>query len=64
MAAEGKFSGSTDVLVIGSGIGGLSTAILLARSGFRVAGVENNPLAGGLMRGYIRRGMGCDVCTQ
>ena len=61
MTVEGEFSGSADVLVIGSGIGGLSTAILLARSGLRVTVVEKNPLPGGLMRGYFRSGIECDV---
>jgi len=52
---------SKDVLIIGSGIGGLSVAIILAKLGFRVAVVEKNPLPGGLMRSYTRKGIECPV---
>jgi all-trans-retinol 13,14-reductase len=54
-------SRSKDVVVIGSGVGGLSTAILLAKSGFTVTVLEKNPLPGGMMRGYTRQGMECPV---
>ncbi len=54
-------SDATDVLVIGSGIGGLSTGIVLARSGYRVTVIEKNILPGGLMRGYSRHEIECDV---
>lgn len=54
-------SRSGNALVIGSGIGGLSTAILLAQSGFSVTVVEKNRLPGGMMRGYIRQGLECAV---
>jgi len=49
------------ILIIGSGVGGLSTGILLAKLGYSVAIVEKNALAGGLMRGYRRRGYDCPV---
>lgn len=50
-----------NVLIIGSGIGGLSTAIILSKLGFRVTVIEKNSFPGGLMRGYIRDGIDCDV---
>ena len=50
-----------DALVLGSGLGGLSTAVLLARLGFRVAVIEKNPLPGGLLRSYRRGGLDCPV---
>jgi phytoene dehydrogenase-like protein len=50
-----------DALIIGSGIGGLSTGIILSRLHHRVAIVEKNPLPGGLMRSYTRDGVDCPV---
>jgi all-trans-retinol 13,14-reductase len=50
-----------NALVIGSGVGGLSTAIILAQLGFQTTVIEKNPLPGGLMRGYIRQGLDCAV---
>ena len=52
---------SKDVLVIGSGIGGLTAAIILLKLGCRVTVVERNPLPGGLMRSYRRDGIDCPV---
>lgn len=49
------------VLIIGSGIGGLSTAIILAQLGFEVTVVEKNRKPGGLMRSYTRDGIECAV---
>ena len=49
------------VLIIGSGIGGLSTAIILARLGLEVTVLEKNSRPGGLMRGYSREGIECGV---
>ena len=54
-------STSQNALVIGSGVGGLSTAIILAQLGFQTTVIEKNPLPGGLMRGYIRQGLDCAV---
>jgi len=53
---EGK-----NIIVIGSGIGGLSTAILLSLLNFQVTVVEKNLLPGGLMRSYRRDGLDCPV---
>ena len=49
------------ILVIGSGIGGLSSAIFLSKLGYDVTVVEKNPLPGGLMRSYVRKGIECPV---
>ncbi len=49
------------VLIIGSGVGGLSTAIILAKLGFDVTVLEKNPKPGGLMRSYTRDGIECAV---
>jgi phytoene dehydrogenase-like protein len=48
-------------LVIGSGIGGLSTGILLQRLGYAVTVIEKNTKPGGLMRSYLRQGIDCPV---
>jgi len=53
---EGK-----NIVIIGSGIGGLSTGIILSLLNFRVTVVEKNPLPGGLMRSYRRSGFDCPV---
>ncbi|MDD5223229.1 MAG: NAD(P)/FAD-dependent oxidoreductase [bacterium] len=48
-------------VVIGSGIGGMTAAITLAKSGYQVTLAEKSRLAGGLMRSYVRRGFDCEV---
>ncbi len=52
---------SRKVLIIGAGIGGLSTAIILAKLGYDVTVLEKNTQPGGLMRGYSRDGIECAV---
>jgi phytoene dehydrogenase-like protein len=54
--AEGK-----NIVIIGSGVGGLSTGIILSLLNFQVTVVEKNPLSGGLMRSYRRSGIDCPV---
>ncbi len=49
------------IVIIGSGIGGLTAAIILAKLGHRVTVVEKNKLPGGLMRSYTRKGIECEV---
>jgi len=49
------------VLIIGAGIGGLSTGIILAKLGFKVTVLEKNRKPGGLIRSYTREGMDCPV---
>lgn len=50
-----------NIVIIGSGVGGLSAGILLAQAHYNVTMVEKNPLPGGLMRSYTRAGMDCPV---
>ena len=50
-----------DVLIIGSGVGGLTAGIILSKLNHRVTVVERNSLPGGLMRSYIRSGIDCPV---
>ncbi len=50
-----------NVVIIGSGIGGLSTGILLSLLNIPVTIVEKNPVPGGLMRSYYRAGFDCPV---
>jgi phytoene dehydrogenase-like protein len=50
-----------NIIIIGSGIGGLSAGILLSLLNFKVTVVEKNPLPGGLMRSYRRSGLDCPV---
>jgi all-trans-retinol 13,14-reductase len=52
---------SNDVVVIGAGFGGLSTAIVLARLGLRVTLVEGEARPGGVLRSYTREGVDCPV---
>ncbi|WP_339135895.1 MAG: NAD(P)/FAD-dependent oxidoreductase [Candidatus Electrothrix sp. GW3-4] len=49
------------ILIIGSGIGGLSTAIILTKLGFEATVLEKNRQTGGLMRSYPRDGIECEV---
>jgi all-trans-retinol 13,14-reductase len=49
------------VLIIGSGIGGLSTAIILAKLGYDVTVIEKNRQPGGMLRSFVRQGVHCNV---
>jgi all-trans-retinol 13,14-reductase len=51
----------TDVVVVGSGFGGLATAIVLARLGRKVTLVESAAQPGGCLRSYAREGVDCPV---
>jgi phytoene dehydrogenase-like protein len=51
---------NTDVVVIGSGIGGLSCAALLAQYGFQVIVCESHSIAGGAAHGFERQGFRFD----
>jgi all-trans-retinol 13,14-reductase len=55
-AVEGK-----NIVVIGSGIGGLSAGIILSQLNYDVTLVEKNSVPGGLMRSYRRSGIDCPV---
>ena len=48
--------GTFDVIVIGSGMGGLSAASFLAQRGKRVLVLEQNRIVGGLTQSYERQG--------
>ncbi|MCU0571260.1 MAG: NAD(P)/FAD-dependent oxidoreductase [Oculatellaceae cyanobacterium Prado106] len=50
----------TEILVIGSGIGGLSCAALLASYGFQVTVCESHSIPGGAAHGFERRGFQFD----
>ncbi len=52
---------SWDVIVIGSGIGGLACAAALARTGHAVLVVEQHHVAGGLTQIFCRKGFCWDV---
>ena len=56
---KGSSSIQKKVLIIGSGVGGLSTGIILAKLGFDVTVLEKNSQPGGLMRSYGRNGIEC-----
>ncbi len=45
-----------DAIVVGSGMGGLAAASLLAQNGLRVALLEQNRIVGGCTQSYQRRG--------
>ena len=47
---------STEIIVIGSGIGGLSCAALLAKYGFEVTVCESHTIAGGAAHSFERQG--------
>ncbi|QEU70605.1 NAD(P)/FAD-dependent oxidoreductase [Streptomyces nitrosporeus] len=59
--AAGRVAGAYDAVVIGSGAGGLTTAVCLARQGRRVAVFEQHYTAGGYTHAYRRRGWEWDV---
>lgn len=50
-----------NVVIIGSGIGGLSAGIILSMLGFEVTIIEKNRQPGGMMRSYNRSGIACNV---
>ena len=49
------------IVIIGAGIGGLTTGLLLSRLGFDVTVVDKNKTPGGLIRGFTRSGIYCPV---
>lgn len=48
-------------VVIGSGMGGLTAAILLAKNGWSVTVLEQHTRAGGFLHRFFRRGVGYDT---
>jgi all-trans-retinol 13,14-reductase len=51
----------TEVVIIGAGLGGLTSAILLGEMGIKATIIERSPLPGGLLRSYARQGIDCAV---
>ena len=49
-------SQSVDVVIIGSGVGGLCCAALLAKYGYRVIVCESHAIAGGAAHSFERNG--------
>ncbi len=47
------------MVIVGSGVSGLTSAIILAREGWRTLVVEQAPQCGGLMQNYYRRDRSC-----
>mgnify|MGYP003703563229 CR=1 FL=1 len=56
-----RLSGPYDAVVIGSGMGGLSTAAFLSELGWKVAVLEQHYTAGGYTHSYEREGYEWDV---
>lgn len=52
------------VVVVGSGIGGSATALLLAHAGLDVTLLEKNPTVGGSCSGYDKEGFHVDIGTH
>lgn len=52
---------AAQTVVIGSGIGGLTAAIILLKLGYQVTVIEKNSAPGGLLRGYFRWSIACPV---
>ena len=59
--SEDKVPKDLDAIVIGSGIGGLSTAAILARTGKKVLVLEQHDQAGGCCHTFIDKGFEFDV---
>ena len=45
-----------DIIVIGAGLGGLFCGALLSKEGHRVTVLEKNPLIGGGLQTFVRKG--------
>ena len=57
----GRLNGAYDAVVIGSGIGGLTTAALLSDQGWKVCVLEQHYTAGGYTHSFDRNGYEWDV---
>lgn len=51
----------SDVIVIGSGLGGLASGVLLAKRGMKVLVLEQSAVPGGCLQSYQRRGLWYDT---
>src|SRR5919106_1811741 len=61
---RGEPRGDYDAIVIGAGIGGLTCAALLARTGLRVLLVEQHYMVGGYCSTFRRSGYTFDAATH
>ncbi|XP_023348959.1 putative all-trans-retinol 13,14-reductase isoform X2 [Eurytemora carolleeae] len=59
--SKDKIPSDLDAIIVGSGIGGLTTAALLAKSGKRVLVLEQHDQAGGCCHSFIDKGYEFDV---
>lgn len=50
-------SNKYNVVIIGSGLGGLVCGYILSKNGLRVAIVEKNSLPGGCLQTFVRKGV-------
>ena len=55
---------SYDIVVIGAGVGGLTTAALLSKAGFSVCVLEKEPHAGGYLAGFRRKDFRFDTAIH
>ena len=58
---ETKIPPNLDAVVIGSGVGGLSAAVLLSRVGKKVLVLEQHDVAGGCCHTFIEKGFEFDT---
>lgn len=59
-----EFKQYYDVVVIGAGVGGLTTAALLSKAGFSVCVLEKEPHAGGYLAGFRRKDFRFDTAIH
>ena len=63
-ALRGEPRRAYDVVIVGAGIGGLTTGLLLAKEGLKVLLVEQHYMAGGYCSTFRRKGFTFDAATH